>query len=58
MMSASVLGAWPLDVAIAAIPPSEIGDALLERVGGGVHDAGVDVSELLQSEQVRRAPAV
>jgi len=32
-------------------PALEIGDALLERVGGGVHDAGVDVSELLQSEQ-------
>ena len=29
----------------------ERGDALLEHVGGGVHDAGVDVAELLQREE-------
>ncbi len=29
----------------------ERGDALLEDVGGGVHDAGVDVAELLQAEE-------
>ncbi len=29
----------------------EIGDPLLEGVGGGIHDAGVDVSELLEAEQ-------
>ena len=29
----------------------ERGDALLEDVGGGVHDAGVDVAELLQGEE-------
>ena len=29
----------------------ERGDALLEDVGGGVHDAGVDVAELLQREE-------
>ncbi len=32
----------------------ERGDALLEHVVGRVHDAGVDVAELLQREQVRR----
>ena len=30
----------------------QVGDALLEHVGGGVHDAGVDVAQLLQGEQV------
>jgi RNA-splicing ligase RtcB len=29
----------------------ERGDALLEDVGGGVHDAGVDVAELLEAEE-------
>ncbi len=29
----------------------ESGDALLEDVGGGVHDPGVDVAELLQAEE-------
>ena len=32
----------------------ERGDPLLEHVVGRVHDAGVDVAELLQREQVRR----
>ena len=30
----------------------ERGDALLEDVSGGVHDARVDVAELLQREEV------
>ncbi len=30
------------------------GDALLQNVGGRVHDAGVDVAELLQGKQPRR----
>ena len=34
----------------------EIGDALLEHVGGGVHDPGVDVAEFLQGKQVGRMP--
>ena len=34
------------------------GDALLEHVGGRVHDPGVDVPELLQGEQVRRVLGV
>src|SRR4051794_11988864 len=32
----------------------EGGDSLLEHVAGWVHDAGVDVTELLEGEQVRR----
>ena len=28
-------------------------DALLEHIGGRVHDAGVDVAQLLQREQIR-----
>lgn len=31
--------------------PFELRDALLEDVGGGVHDSGVDVPELLKGEQ-------
>jgi hypothetical protein len=38
-------------VASAATPPSRA--ALLEHVRGGVHDAGVDVAELLQGEEAR-----
>jgi len=34
-------------------PTLESGDPLLEDVGGGVHDARVDVAELLQGEQLR-----
>ncbi len=30
----------------------QVGQALLEHVGGGVHDAGVDVAQLFQGEQV------
>ena len=30
----------------------QVGQALLEHIGGRVHDAGVDVAELLQGEQV------
>ena len=44
--------AWPLASASAATPPFERGDALLEHVGGRVHDPGVDVAELLEREQV------
>ena len=32
----------------------EGGNALLKDVGGGVHDAGVDVAELLESEETGR----
>ena len=34
------------------------GDALLEHVGGRVHDPRVDVAELLEGEQVRRVVGV
>ena len=34
-------------------PTLDGGDALFEDVGGGVHDAGIDVSQLLQGEQIR-----
>ena len=30
----------------------QIGDALLEDIGGGVHDAGVDIAEFFEGEQV------
>ena len=46
--------ACPLASASARDPALERGDALLEHVVGRVHDAGVDVAELFQREQVRR----
>ena len=33
------------------MPPFERRHALLEHIGGGVHDARVDVAELLEREQ-------
>ncbi len=36
----------------------ERGDALLEHAGGGVHDPGVDVPELLEPEQARRVGGI
>ena len=36
----------------SAGPPLDPGDPLLEDVCGGVHDAGVDVSERLQCEEI------
>ena len=45
--------ACPLDVASAGDAAFERRHALLEDVGGRVHDAGVDVAELLQREQRR-----
>ena len=47
----SVSAACPEAVARPAAAAFEGGDALLENVGGGVHDAGVDVAELLESEE-------
>ena len=44
--------AWPLASASAADAALERGDALLEHVRGRVHDAGVDVAELLEREQI------
>jgi hypothetical protein len=35
-------------------PALQLGDPPLEDVGGGVHDAGVDVPELLEPEQAGR----
>ena len=43
--------AWPLDMASAPTPSFERRHALLEHVRGRVHDARVDVAELLQREQ-------
>ena len=50
-MIARVSAAWPEAVASAGDSAFEGGNALLEDVGGGVHDAGVDVAELLQAEE-------
>ena len=44
--------AWPEATASAATPPSSAAIALLQHVAGRVHDAGVDVAELLEREQV------
>ena len=43
--------ACPELTASAPTPPSRLGDALLEDVAGGVHDAGVDVAGFLQREE-------
>ena len=48
---ARVSAAWPDANAEPRHAAFEGGDALLEDVGGGVHDARVDVAELLQGEQ-------
>lgn len=37
---------------MAAMPPSRCRDALFQHVGGGVHDARVDVAGHLEVEQV------
>ena len=50
---ASVSAACPEASASAGDPAFQRRDALLEDVGGRVHDAGVDVAELLQGEQPR-----
>ena len=47
------MAAWPDATASAPVPPSMRGDALLENVGGRVHQARVDVAEFLQGEQIR-----
>ena len=47
-----VSAAWPDAVASAADAAFERGDALLEDVVRRVHDAGVDVAELLQPEEI------
>ena len=44
--------AWPLDSGERADAAFERGHALLEHVRGGVHDARVDVAELLEGEQI------
>ena len=51
MVMARVSAAWPEAVARRGDSAFERGDALLEDVGGGVHDAGVDVAELLQARR-------
>ena len=43
--------AWPLAMASAADAVFERGHALLQHVRGRIHDARVDVAELLQREQ-------
>ena len=48
---ASVSAAWPEATASAGRAAFERGDALLEDVGRRVHDAGVDVAELLKPEE-------
>ena len=50
--------ACPLEVASAADAAFQRRHALLEDVGGGVHDAGIDVAELLQREQRGRMVGV
>ena len=47
----SVSAAWPDANPSRGQTTFERSDALLEDVGGRVHDAGVDVAELLESEQ-------
>ena len=47
----SVSAACPEAVARPAAAAFEGGDALLKDVGGGVHDARVDVAELLEPEE-------
>ena len=47
----NVSAAWPDATPRAPDSALESGDALLEHVGGRVHDPGVDVPELLQPEE-------
>ena len=49
-----VCAAWPRAGRQRADAAFQVGQALLEHVGGRVHDAGVDVAQLLQGEQVGR----
>ena len=51
--SARNCAAWPLRGGERRRAALERGDALLEDVGGRVHDPGVDVPELLQREEAR-----
>jgi hypothetical protein len=54
VVSARNCAAWPEAGGHRRHPAFERRDALFEDVGGRIHDAGVDVAELLQREQ--RAP--
>ena len=51
--TASALAAWPEATRDRRHPALERRDPLLEHVVGRVHDAGIDVAELLQREQAR-----
>ena len=52
--TASALAAWPDATARAAAPPSSAATRFSSASAVGIHDAGVDVAQLLQREQARR----
>ena len=55
---AAVIAAWPLENASPAAPPSRAASRFSSTSVGGVHQAGVDVAELPQAEQICRVLGV